>query len=567
MSALATSTRSTSVPNLDRAIAELREHARTFARLSARSRADLLRRCIPRAVQVAPQWSAEALRVKGLPPDAAEEWLSGPIPLVRHLRLLVESLDAIAVRGRPPLGTRARTRDDGRLEVDVFPGSALDAALYRGFRAHVVMQEGVDDVRARQQQAEFYSRSDPDGAVAVVLGAGNVSSIAATDALTKMFNEGQVCLLKMNPVNEWAGPYLERVLDPLIAAGFLRVVYGGADVGHHVVNHPGVDSVHLTGSATTHDAIVWGPAGPAQEERRTARAPLLGVPITSELGNVSPVVVVPHHYDKDQLAFQARNVATMVANNASFNCVSAKMIVTGSGWPQREEFLDLVGQALSRLPARLAYYPGAASRYDTLTAERSGLQTFGDRSADALPWALVRDVDPAVADDPLFRVEPFCSLVSETSVGSTDPVQFLDAATRFLNDTLWGTLSACIVVHPELEADPAVSTALDSALRDLRYGNVAINHWPAVSFVLMSLPWGGHPSSSLADVQSGMGWVHNTYMLGEVEKVVLRGPLRVRPAPVWFSDNAKATRVGPPLIAMEAKPSWLKVPGLLRRTL
>lgn len=195
------------------------------------------------------------------------------------------------------------------------------------------------------------------------------------------------------------------------------------------------------------------------------------------------------------------------------------------------------------------------------------MQTFGNRSAETLPWALVRDVDSAVAEDPLFRIEPFCSVVSQTSVGSTDPVEFLDAATRFLNDTLWGTLSATIVIPPELEADPGVSAALDLAVRDLRYGNVAINHWPAVSFVLMSLPWGGHPTSSLADVQSGIGWVHNTFMLGGVEKVVLRGPLRVRPAPLWFSDNLKARRVGPPLIAMEAEPSWLKVPGLLRRTL
>lgn len=348
MSAQVTSTRSTSVTSLDRAIGELRIHARTFARLSARGRAELLRACIPRAVQVAPHWSAEALRVKGLPSDAAEEWLSGPIPLVRHLRLLAGSLDAIAARGRPPLGTRARTRADGRLEVDVFPGSALDGALYRGFRAQVVLQEGVDAARARERQAEFYSRREPDGGVAVVLGAGNVSSIAATDALTKMFNEGQVCLLKMNPVNEWVGPHLERVLEPLIVAGFLRIVYGGADVGHHVVNHPDVDSVHLTGSATTHDAIVWGPAGPAEEMRRATHAPLLTVPITSELGNVSPVVVVPHHYGQHQLAFQARNVATMVANNASFNCVAAKMIVTGSGWPQREEFSTWSGR---RCPA------------------------------------------------------------------------------------------------------------------------------------------------------------------------------------------------------------------------
>ena len=48
------------------------------------------------------------------------------------------------------------------------------------------------------------------------------------DALYKMFVEGMVCVLKMNPVNEYLGPYLERALEPLIARGYLRIVYGGA---------------------------------------------------------------------------------------------------------------------------------------------------------------------------------------------------------------------------------------------------------------------------------------------------------------------------------------------------
>ena len=35
------------------------------------------------------------------------------------------------------------------------------------------------------------------------------------------------------------------------------MVYGGWEVGQYVVNHDGIDAVHLTGSSNTHDALVW----------------------------------------------------------------------------------------------------------------------------------------------------------------------------------------------------------------------------------------------------------------------------------------------------------------------
>ncbi len=566
MSAPATSARSTATGDLDRAVGELQEHARPFARLGPAAKARLVRSCLPRVVEVASAWSARGLQAKGLPSTSAEEWLTGPLPTVRHLRLLGMSLDAVAASGRPAFGTGSRQREDGRLEVDLFPVTGLDKALYRGTSAYAVLQDGIDTDTARSLQAAFYAEQEPEGGVCLVLGAGNASSIPAMDVLSLLFNEGQVCLLKINPVNEWVGPIIERALEPLVDAGFLRVVYGGADVGAHLVGHAGIDAIHLTGSAQTHDALVWGPPGPEQDRRRAANDPVLRVPITSELGNVTPIAVLPHHYRTADLDFQARYLATMVANNASFNCIAAKMLVTATGWPQREQFLDLVSGYLSRIPTRRAYYPGADERYASLTAGRD-VRPLGAPAAGELPWGVIRGLDATATDDPLFSTEPFCSLLSETSVGSNDPVDFLAAATPFMNDTLWGTLSAAIIVPPELERDRAVSRALDQAITDLRYGNVAINHWPALNYALVSLPWGGHPSTTLQDVQSGTGWVHNTFMLGGLEKAVLRGGIRVRPAPPWFADHPTAGRAGPELVAMEAEPSWTRLPGLLRRLL
>jgi acyl-CoA reductase-like NAD-dependent aldehyde dehydrogenase len=568
MSATAASATPSAPNQLDRAVAELRDHARELARMAPAAKAALLRQCIPRLVEASPAWAAEGSKVKGINvAESAEEWLAGPLPVVRNARLLAESLEEVARSGRPPLGTRSRTRDDGRLEIDLFPATRIDKLLWSGFRGHVLMQEGVDREAALRKQAVFYQERDPEGGVSLILGAGNVSSIPPMDVFSKMFIDGFVCLLKMNPVNEWSGKYIERGLDPLIARGFLRIVYGGADVGKYLVYHEGIDDVHITGSDKTHDLIVWGTHGPDRERRKEQNDPLLDKPITSELGNVSPVAIVPYTYSDDELAFQARNVVTMVANNASFNCNAAKLLITGRGWQQRERFLELVSEGLARIPTRKAYYPGAFDRYRMLTEGRAAVAKLGHPAEGHLPWTLIRDVDSSRKDDPVFHNEPFCSILSETQIASGDPVDFLSTATSFMNDQVWGTLNACIVIHPDLERDETIGRALDRAVTDLRYGTVAINHWPALCYGLGSMPWGGHPSATLKNIQSGLGWVHNTFMLDGVDKSVVRGNLRVRPTPVWFYDNRKAVAMGPRLVELEAAPSWLKVPGLMLKAL
>jgi len=564
MSATATSAAPTEQSKIDEAVAALKQRAVEFARLAPVAKAQLLRECIPRLLAGAPTWVADGARVRGA--DPSEEWLAGPTATLRMFRLLAQSLDQVAQAGKPALGRGSRRRTDGRVEISLFPNSTLDGLMYGSFTGHVLLQAGVDERIAREVQAEFYSRKDPEGGVSLVLGAGNVSSIPPMDVATKMFTEGFVCILKMNPVNEWVGPHLERALAPLIDRGYLRIVYGGAEVGSYLCYHPLVDDVHITGSDRTHDAIVWGAPGAERDRRMAANEPVLTKPISSELGNVSPVAIVPYQYSDAELGFQARNVVTMVFNNASFNCNAAKMLITATGWSQREKFLDMVAQGLAQAPTRKAYYPGAFERYERLLAGHANVERFGQGTAERLQWALVRGVD-AATDDPLFRTEPFCGIISETSIGTTDPVEFLRTSTAFMNDRMWGTLSTTLVVPPKLEKDAAFARALDQAIVDLRYGTVSINHWPALCYAFGTMPWGGHPSATMKNVQSGLGWVHNTYMLGGIDKSVVRGPLTVSPYPAWFFDNPKTNKIAPAAADMEAAPSWLKLPGLLAKVL
>jgi aldehyde dehydrogenase (NAD(P)+) len=322
-----------------------------------------------------------------------------------------------------------------------------------------------------------------------------------------------------------------------------------------------VDEIHITGSDKTHDLLVWGPPGPEREARKARGEPLLAKEITSELGCVSPVLVVPGPWDERRLAFQAESVAGMVTHNASFNCNAAKVLVTPRGWRHRERFLDLVMAAMARAPARRAWYPGAPDRYRALTAGRPELRRAGS-GVGTLPWTLVPGLDPA-SPDPAFTTEPFCSVLSETSVGSEDPVGFLAEATRFANERLWGTLSAALVVHPATTADPATGAAVEAAIRALRYGCVTVNVWAGYAFAFGTTPWGAYPGAPLHDIQSGRGFVHNTLMLDDVEKCVVRHPAAAFPKPPYFPSHRQAHRVGRRLTALEAGQGWAALPGLL----
>lgn len=552
---------------LDKAMGDVHEGSMRFQQVSYADKASLLRNLIPRAVAAAEEWVQASCIAKGIRIDshtAGEEWIAGPAVTVRNMRLLAESMDVLA-QGRQPFDAlKFRTRTDGKCEVNVFPASRFDAVLFGGFTAKVTLRTPEPTLGCFNPAPERTRIGSP---ICVVLGAGNVSSIPAMDVLYKVFCEGKPCVLKMNPVNGYLAPIFEKVFEPLIALGILRIVQGGAAEGSYLCNHRLAGEVHITGSDATHDAIVWGPPGPEHDARKANDLPVLKVPITSELGNISPVIVVPGSYTIMELATMARNVVTQVVNNGSFNCNAAKMLVTSKHWEQREEFLRLVRGLLKHAPTRKAYYPGAKQRYLTLlkAKARSGnvvITTDAKVTDDALPWMFVTGLDPNDRSEPLFRTEPFCGILSETALDATDEFDFMYKAGAFCNERLWGTLNACVMVSPASEKDDMFAMSLEHLVDELRYGTVGINHWPAVGYALVTTPWGGYPGATIKDPQSGIGWVHNTFMLGAVEKVVIRGPLVARPKPAWFYDNAAARTIGRKLVAFEAEPSWLKIPSI-----
>ncbi len=557
--------RPTARRRLDEMIARLQEGASAFAHLGIPDRIELARSMQAGYLQIAKRSVRASCEAKGITPGTpieSEEWSTGPWGVVRQLRLVAESLDALARTGNTPLGPIGRAAD-GRLTARVFPASRIDGVLFSGTTVDVRFQPEVDEQGMHAARASHYKAPRASGRTVLVLGAGNITAIPAMDVITKLFNEGKVCLLKVHPVNAYIGPFLESAFAEPIRRGFLAVAYGGAEEGAYLARHAGIDEIHLTGSDRTYDEIVWGPPGPERDSRKARNAPVMNKPVTAELGNVSPVLVVPGPYGDRELAFQAESIVGAATMNASFLCNSPKMLIMPKGWHRAGPLLGSIEKAFAMAPLRRAYYPGAEERWRGLTSGRSGCRLIGTAVTGHLPWTILPGLDATDSREQAFSTEPFCSVLSETEVGSDDPVEFLERAVDFANNRLWGTLSADLVVHPDAMKDPRISEAVERAIARLRYGAVGVNSWAGFNFVYGTPPWGAHPSSGPADIQSGSGWVHNTSMLEGVEKVVLRHPLTIVPKPAIFPSHRTAHTVLRRLTFLEERGSWTKVPGVI----
>jgi len=562
---------------LDDDLARLGSRRAAWARLPLPDKIARLVRLRDRVDAAAEGWVRAAAHAKGLAPDSplvGEEWISGPWAMLYTINALESTLKAVE-RGRLRrlVDGKTRTRPDGRLVVDVFPATASDALLLNGYTAEVWMQRGVTDETLVDTMATSYREPSPGeppptGGVAVVLGAGNIASIPPLDVLHMLYTEGYVALLKLNPVNEYLGPVFETVFGEFIADGFLSVAYGGADVGEHLTRHAGVDLIHVTGSAATHDAIVYG-TGAEGARRKAADAPAIETPVTSELGGVTPVVVLPGDWSEPDLTFQAEHVATMKLHNGGYNCIGAQVLVLPEAWPQRAAFLAALREALADLPERAPYYPGSDDRLAAARAAADRSETFGGR--------LLLHVDASRADAPAFREEVFGPALVVTTLPGATPQAFLDAAVHFCNRTLAGTLGMTILGHPSTL--DALGDGLDDAIERLRYGTVGVNVWSGAGFLLPQAAWGAAPGHTRADIGSGTGTVHNALLFSRPEKTVVRGPFapfprtlvtgrpHLSPKPPWFVTNRTAAETAEKLTRFAADPSPTRIPGLFASAL
>ena len=543
-------------------VQDLKERSHTRPQFSTSERVRLCVECLRALETVADDWihaGAQAKQCDNNPAILAEELLTGPTVVARYLQLAMQTLRAIDC-GANIVNPRSICRlGNGQLAVPVFPAKGLfDSLAFMGLHGIVRMKAdvGIDEIHGNLRNIAANGRI---AGITAVLGAGNVSSIPATDSLNRIFFDCRLVILKMNPVNQYLAGIFQRVFAPLIEAGLLRIITGAEDVGRELIHHEGVTDVHITGSIRTHDSIVWGTDSDERERRKGLNQPLLPKPISSELGNVSPWIIVPGTYSQRELQSQALHVAASITNNASFNCLTTRVIVTWDQWDQRQQFLNLVKHYLAQTPPRPAYYPGAIERYRRFAA--NGL---GPDDSNRLPWALL--TDQSIDERPeLFRDESFACVCTETAVSAATPNEFLASATEFVNDRVFGSLCASVTLPADFRRAHRVD--VEQCLQRLRYGSVCVNQWSGLAYALITPPWGAYPGSTLANTESGIGNVHNTYLLDQYEKAVLYGPLINFPKPVWFSNHRNALSVARHLFALYQRPAITKLPALFSAAL
>jgi acyl-CoA reductase-like NAD-dependent aldehyde dehydrogenase len=406
----------------------------------------------------------------------------------------------------------------------------------------VWLQPGITLEQARAAAGLAQLNPTAPGGVGLVLGAGNVTSIPVLDVLYELLANNRVALLKLNPTMDALVPVFERALAPLIEPGFVRIVTGGPEVGEYLTAHPGIDHVHITGSAATFDAIVWGTGDEAQK-RRADGDPKLTVPITSELGGVSPIIVVPGRWTEADLRFQAEHIVTMRLQNSGHNCIAGQVVLLSSEWPQREAFLDALREAYAAAPARPVWYPRSDAKLEAAASAYPDAEWFSGRTR-----ALVHLADGAEASA-LEGTEYFAPVLGVIELPGLGQ-EFLDTAVSHANDRLTGTLGANVLVDPATQK--ALGDGFERAIAELRYGGIAINTWTAFIYLTPSLTWGAFPGSTLPDVGSGIGVVHNGLLLAGVERSVGRGPFRPFPRSIPTMVRSLSLSKGSVL----PKPPW-----------
>ena len=561
---------------IDAALETLASNRDRWARLPLATKIYLLDDLRRSVGSVATAWVNAAASAKDIDPGSplvGEEWTTGPFAVASSAAAIAETLRRLEKRVPVLSGIRVHLAPNDQVAVRVFPISKDDRLLLSGHTADVWMQPGysVDDVE--RNAAPFYRQPDPKGSVAAILGAGNLTSIPALDVLTEMFTRGSVVALKLSPVNDYLAEFLEEVFGMLIEGGFVRLVNGGIPEGEYLTRHPLVDRVHVTGSARTHEANVYG-TGRDAAARQANDDPGTDVAVSAELGGVGPTIVVPGEWSTADLRYQAEHIISQKLHNHGFNCIACQILILPGAWDQADALLDEMRSVVGELDDRRAYFPGAELRQHNAVAAHPDAEILTKGIA---PVTFITDLDPMNSEDVCFTTEFFGAVLGVVRIPGDDVAVYLANAVSFANETLDGNLGANVIVHPATAA--AHTEALDQAIQSLRYGTVAVNSWVGVAYAMTRATWGAFPGNDRNDIRSGIGVVHNALMLEGVERTVVRGPFapfprtirqgiwHTEPLPPHFVTNHNAAKIGERLTEFAVTGSWKPIPGLLSAAL
>jgi hypothetical protein len=140
-----------------------------------------------------------------------------------------------------------------------------------------------------------------------------------------------------------------------------------------------------------------------------------------------------------------------------------------------------------------------------------------------------------------------------------------------------GTLGATIIIDPKTRKANAV--AFDAAVSALRYGAIGVNVWSAFNFLLGYTSWGAFPGHTPQNIGSGVGLVHNAFLLQHVQKsvaeipfrpsprAITKGELTMSPKPIFFVTNKTAETTIRRLVTFLVDGKRTALPGIFASAL
>ena len=517
--------------DIDRFITTLRTKSKEYNSINNLQLASMLEETISNIKEVSFFWATICSDNKGTTktPAEGEEWLGGPFASVLATQYYIKSL----------------TNDDDLTEkkfnseqnsYKVFPNNFIERITFPFIDAKVIFNKSMsfDDIN---KYRGFSKRYDIDPSITLVLGAGNFSSIPYLDVLYHLITRKSVILLKLNPVNEYLKPVFEKVFQNFIERGYIIVTTGNIDESKYMATHPGINHIHLTGSDKTFEDIVYGRELTEKERKSKSLSKINNKPITSELGNVTPIIIHPGKWSTSDIKYQARKIVTAKLNNNGFNCIAAQVVVLPDGWGQTETLIKYVKHYMSKAKERKAYYPESIERLEKLEKDK------GYERVNALSCVTPHLTREIKAYSKFEIDEVWSSTIYFKKIEYTSVEDFAKKAIDYCNDELWGNLGVSVIIK---DHDRKFNKHITNLYVDkLNYGTVAINEWAAIGYIIPQLPWGGFPGNRDNDIQSGQSVVHNSMLFESPLKGVVNTKFRISRIidPPWFVTNKKARRL------------------------
>ncbi|WP_448554928.1 aldehyde dehydrogenase family protein [Thalassotalea montiporae] len=401
----------------------------------------------------------------------------------------IENLYESLVLGNMPEAKSINKINADTYSVEVFP-------IYKKDKLVAQKQRGYLHITGEPRQT---NPMDKSAGVVAIYGAGNYSS--SIEMVMALFLENKVILHKPHALNEATDEIWEKIFEPLIK--LKAVAFCRADQGREMSELEGIHSIYFTGSTGVAHAI--------QSQTK--------VPVVSECGGNNPCIIVPGNWSDKDIERQAIQLASVGKLNGGAVCGRPQTIITSKNWPQREQFLEALRQAISEQTfSSSTHYPNVDKTREQFlknqpTVEILKPENGKHRASDFVFIPNIGEDDFAVSN------EAFCQVYSEIPLDvSTDTRAFLNRATDFCNNKLLGSLGCMILI--DSSTMKTHESDLNQAILELNYGGIAVNDVPPNIWLNPYLTWSGC-GESIESFVSGVGNFGNVFNFENVRKSVI----------------------------------------------